>query len=153
MDTTIATFFTRIGLICDFLAFFLAAPEILGENGMRKAQRYLRILMISLSFILFFFSLLGGLSLLFFWLFVPILMTITSVMALSYLLKNIISTNDIIVIYLFFGCSGAFLSWIPAKLMKTVEWLSNNRQFRRQLLNFGIFLFIIGSIAQLIGTF
>ncbi|MBE0669124.1 MAG: hypothetical protein IH588_00925 [Anaerolineales bacterium] len=154
MNPTIAVDFTRIGLICDFLAFFLAAPELLGENGMRKVQKYLRVIMISLSFILFFISLLGAISLLFLWILIPVLMIISTAASLAFpTINTSLSTDNIITIFLLFGLIGALLSWMPSKLMKTVEGLSNDGRFRRQLLNIGVLLFIVGSLAQIIGTF
>lgn len=154
MNPTIAVDLTRVGLICDFLAFFLAAPEILGENGMRKVQKYLRVVLIALSFIMFFISLLGAVSLLFLWILIPILMIVSSVASLAFPTTNSsISTEKIVAIFLIFGLAGALLSWMPAKLMKIVEGLSNDGRFRRQLLNFGVILFVVGATAQLIGTF
>ena len=154
---------TRLGLICDFLAFFLAAPELLGEKGMRTVQKYIRYLMIILSFVLFAVSLLGVVLLLFFWLFIPILIMISSAAALVLLsdyqaitdLASLpepqVSPNDIIYYYFAFGALGGFLSWFPSKLMKIVDELSSNGRFRRQLLNLGVLLFVFGAIAQLAG--
>lgn len=154
MNQSIAIDFTRIGLICDFLAFFLAAPEILGEERIRKIQNTLRRSLVFFSFALFIFSIINTFGLLVFWIIIPVSNTVTAAIALSPMLLNSpVAPTEFIKVYLILGVGGAFLSWIPLKVMNVVENLGSNARFRRQLLNLGVLLFIFGAAAQLIGTF
>ena len=150
MPQFVASDLTRIGLICDFLAFFLAAPEVLGESGMRKVQSIMRVAALGLSIVLFAISILGTLLLLFIWIFLPLVFVLqyTSFAPDAWQLGAIPS-----IIFLGVGGIGALVSWLPSQLMKFVEGLSNSQQFRRQLLRVGVLLFIVGAGAQLAGTF
>jgi hypothetical protein len=165
LNQILAIDLTRIGLLCDFLAFFLAGPELLGEKGMRIARKYIRYLMIPLSLALFAVSLFGAFLLLFFWLLIPFLIAISSLAelvlhsdiqeltSLAALPEPQIAPASIVFYYFACGVLGGFFSWFPSKLMKIVDGLSNSGQFRRQLLNLGVVLFVFGAIAQLAGTF
>ena len=150
MNQSMAIDLTRVGLICDFLAFFLAAPEVLGESGMRKVQSFMRVVALGLSIFLFVISILSTLLLLFIWVFMPLVFVLeyTNFVPGSWLLGPIPS-----IVFLGVGLIGALVSWLPSQLMKFVEGLSNSQQFRRQLLRLGVLLFILGASAQLAGTF
>lgn len=150
MPQFVASDLTRIGLICDFLAFFLAAPEVLGESGMRKVQSVMRFAATVLSIFLFVISILSSLLLLFIWIFLPL------VFALSYmsLVPSELQAQGLTsFLVLGIGVIGASVSWLPGQLMKFVDGLSNSQRFRRQLLKLGVLLFILGAGAQLAGTF
>lgn len=150
MNQTIAIDFTRLGLICDFLAFFLAAPEVLGESGMRRVQSIMRVVATFLSIFLFVVSIISTLLLLFVWIFMPLVFALT----FTDLLPRELPAQELTgFLVLGFGVIGALVSWLPGQLMKFVEGLSNNQRFRRQLLKLGALLFIVGAGAQLAGTF
>lgn len=150
MDTTVSLTLTRIGLLCDFLAFFLATPEILGKNGINKLQIVLRFFLWWVGFFLFLISALG----VFAFFLLPML-----VLALS--ISEIISTGalfnvvtiKILQLIIAFMLISTIISWIPMRLMKFVDMLANNKLFRRRLLYLGILSFAFGAIAQFIGTF
>lgn len=153
METQTALVFTRLGLFLDFLAFFLAAPEILGETGMLKAREFIRVLLVTSSMLLFGISAIAAIMLLFFWLVVPIVTMASSVAVLAQFTDQEIPAQVFIEYYLLIGVVGGLLSWIPTKLMKVMDWLTNDVRFRRQLLNIGVLSFVLGSLAQLAGTF
>jgi hypothetical protein len=153
MNPTIAVDFTRIGLACDFLAFFLAAPEILGESRIRKIQNNLRTILIFFSFGFFIISIISTIAMFLFWIVIPTSNIVATATALSLVTGYRFSTTELTISYLLFSGGCAFFSWISTRMMKISEHLSTNANFRRQSLNLGILIFVVGAIAQFIGTF
>lgn len=149
MDPKLALAFTRIGLVFDFLAFFLAAPEIIGEEGLKKLLSRLQTFLWWFGLSIFLISVLGVFS---FFILLQFLVIDIIKMVLT-------SSNGNSLFEWFFKFSiisvlvSAAISWMPLRIMKLGELISNSRKARRLLLTSGIFLFISGAVAQFIGTF
>ena len=149
MDPKLALAFTRIGLVFDFLAFFLAAPEIIGEEGLKKLLTRLQTFLWWFGLSLFLISVLGVLS---FVIFLQFLVFDTLNMMLT-------SSDGNSLFEWFFKFSiisvlvSLAISWLPLRIMKLGEVISNNKKARRLLLTLGILMFISGAISQFIGTF
>lgn len=146
MNAELAVEVTRLGLACDLLAFFLAAPELIGENGLRRLRDRMRVVLWWASVVLFALSLL---------LILPFLFSgFLFVLGLLHLPGITGRLIDRLLPVVFLGpLLSAAISWIPRASMALVESLSDNRRTRRLLLNSGILLFVLGILAQFIGTF
>lgn len=159
MEPQTAVIFTRLGLVFDFLAFFFAAPEILGEERLKELLKHSSSFLWWFSGGLFILTIFGAAS---FIIIYPILFlkfsTIfvtnysyrKSLFPASFFLNWVVNNSDTLIRLSFIS---AGLSWLPKILMKLSETLLYNERTRRTLLNLGLFLFIIGVISQFIGTF
>jgi hypothetical protein len=149
MDPTLAITFTRIGLIFDFLAFFLAAPEIIGEEGLKKLLSRLKTFLWWFGLLLFLISALGFFSffILLQFLVIDIINTMLPFSSGSSLFESFFKFPIIAVLV------SASISWLPLRIMKLGELISNSQKARRLLLTLGILLFVGGAASQFIGTF
>jgi len=149
MNPNIAITFTRIGLVFDFLAFFLAAPEIIGEEGLKKLLSRLQTFLWWFGLSIFLISVLGVFSsvILLQFLVIDIIMMVFNFSYRSSLFEWFFKFSIISVLV------SVAISWLPLRIMKLGELISNSRKARRLLLTLGIFLFISGAVAQFIGTF
>lgn len=151
MSPIVALTITRVGLAFDFLAFFLAAPELLGEEGLRKLQDRLQVILWWFSVGLFAISVLMILPAIASIFFAPITIIISSSNLFD--LDGISNANIKIAFIIIGPFISAFFSWIPQKLMDLVKKLADNAGTRKVLLSSGIMMFILGALAQFIGTF
>lgn len=154
MEAQTAIVFTRVGLILDFLAFFLAAPEILGEERLKKILATLRVFLWWTAFSLFLMSL-GGIILLI----ISIQISIFEIAKLSIeTFFSIPSTFELPLLeflpsLLLIVVLSSLTSWLPMPIMKIGEILSSKKKARQLSLIVGILFFISSAIAQFIGTF
>ncbi len=153
MSPQLAANFTRIGLVFDTLAFFMAAPEILGEKRLNRMRKNLVNALWWTSVILFGLAVLGG---------IVFALSIAFIVPLMFFLPqagNFTSNNGIfaitspLVYYFGYGIILPLAAGLSLQVMRFVEYLTKNSRMRRVLLNLGVLVFIAGAISQFLGTF
>lgn len=149
MSAELQATITRVGLLFDFVAFFLAAPELLGEKRLLSLQNFLRksflwtsIGLLFISSIILFLIILSQVLL-----FLIAAADLTTLFILSFNSK----VNNIIFISV--GALSIVFSWLANIFMRMVVHLSSNEKARQFLLRVGVILFILGILFQFTSTF
>lgn len=146
---TLADNLNRYGIVCCFLSFWAAAPEILGEDRMHRFGAITRLMSRRLAagfdrFSTFLFeTTIGKICSL-------VIGTVTAGLVMSKvdgLLAPIIIVYGSVAV---FGLTTAIVVWLLPLLARR---LAANRGFRRRLLSAGAILFVVGSALQLVSTY
>ncbi len=141
-----------VGLLLQFIAFWLAAPELLGEPTLRRFEKGLKKLVTQLPIIVIWLIVLGY----------GITSTLFSVMKGLDAAKNGTTIGSMTSFYITLGIfSGVYFifiafykrikKWLETKLAQPlVEKLINNTETRKQSLILGAVLFSVGFMLQFI---
>ena len=141
-----------IGLLLQFIAFWLAAPELLGEPTLRRFEKGLKKLVTQLPMIIIWLVILGyGLT--------SLILSLVKGLDAA---KNGTSTESMTTFYITLGIASGlyFIFMIFYKRIKKaletklaqplVEKLINNTETRKQSLILGAILFSVGFFMQFI---
>lgn len=162
----------RFGLIFDFLAFWLAAPEILGEERLKKAEIFIEHgFALILSRFQKIFKRVTGRDLPLSWnafleqerftlrmLFIAFLMFLILVIKQLFFPSNLEIVNETIilqaVINLVLGIvfSGVFTALAAILVARVLRWLGKGEQWRQLFILIGAAFFTMGFILQFIAT-
>lgn len=140
-----------LGLILQFLSFWLAAPELLGETTLKRFETGLRKFIAALPVLVFTLIALG------YGLYFGISGTLKGIRArqegvpdqdfLPFMLSMAIAT---ILYFILVFKYKKFISWIDLKYAKPItEALINNNQSRKNALIVGAIIFTVGFLMQL----
>lgn len=147
-------FTPQVKLFFDFLVFFLAAPEIMGERALRNIRKFLIVFLfwasiISLAAIILLF--------LYFWASVPewlsnfavqvaFTITYTTMDSGASALETSIRTVLVILIFWLIFLAASF---IPALLSHLLTALADKKDLRRLLIKIGVILFVVSKALEL----
>ena len=161
MPVELAVTLNRIGILLNFFSFFLAAPEVFGEERLRQylsrstgwfiagiASFVLTLLSLGVVFIvlIFIFNIHRIVS-------NDIVTTITTVYGVS---TYPVSALLLIMLLIFLGLAFVFFIFLRTnrRFVNTIsQYLVANGQLRQRLFKLGVVLFVIGNVLQLISTF
>lgn len=163
------TLWAHMGLVLDFLAFFMVTPELLGERRLRSVQRFLRSALIWMSLGFLILSIANVVLTSILYILLPLLLSlfpteglVSSTWALFMIVvfaaDRIASLTGFpwwvghLVVFLIGGI-GVLFSWLSNKIMNAVIRLSNEERARQNLLKLGAILFMLGTLLQFAETF
>lgn len=141
-----------IGLLLQFIAFWLAAPELLGEPTLRRFEKGLKKLVTQLPMIIIWLLILGY----------GVTSIILSLLKGLDAAKNGTTESSMMAFYInlaavsllyfiFIAFYKRFKKWLEERLAQPlVEKLINNTETRKQALILGAVLFSVGFILQFV---
>jgi hypothetical protein len=140
-----------IGLIFQFLAFWFAAPELLGSESLRRFEKGLIALIGKIPTVIITFSALaigGGMS--WYGINTGLEASEKDATGMIYTMITIIVLSVVIMVYFIFF-AGKTQRWIQAKMATPlVEKLIMNGESRKSALIAGAVLFTLGFVMQLV---
>jgi hypothetical protein len=149
MDPLLIVWLNRIGIVLNFVSFFLVAPEILGENRLIRIELRLQSLLVKVSRISPGHDALGGIA--------GALLTVLAafVIVIPQLLKIDLLTALVVIFIppIAFLILAVFWIWIGNKTIQLLKYLTNHMRIRQFLLIVGVSFFITGNLFQLLATF
>ena len=144
------TWLNRVGLLLNFISFWLVAPEVLGEHRLKMIRQVFVVGLKSIPVFFYivaaslFYSILAIVSIVPLWMFYP------------QLLENKFVGFSIMILATLLG---AFLSLKLSSLLKDkfikpiLNKLADDEKLRRRLLLFGTLMFTLGFLCQMLATF
>jgi hypothetical protein len=128
----------RVGIVLEFLSFWFAAPEILGEGRLRKLERGLEVGVRLLSVMV--------------WVTAALLGLLVGVMVVVATGEMVTASAAIIVV---FGLTVVAwgLKWEDKVISPLLRVLADYEHIRQRSLAAGAVLFVVGFLLQLIATF
>lgn len=142
-------FSPRLRLILDFLSFFMVAPELIGENLLRKTRKNLVIFFFWANILLL---LLTWLSFIYILVFLPFWLGNTAILVtgsfVSFRSGENILFDPKIAAYVLSPLILFIVSFIPPLVTKALSTLIDQETTRRLLIKIGVGLFVISKIIE-----
>ncbi len=149
MNPDLIHWLNRIGLIMGFISFWFAAPEILGEENLKKLSVTLGASFGCISFLLFVIMLIGSL--------------LVTVVLLFLIFDSLDLDSEYLILFFLIGY--LLVIWFFHELLpditnkflnllkRILSQLADDKNFRRKSLFFGGAFFVIGFALQFLGSF
>ena len=146
----------RVGIILNFISFWFAAPEILGEERLRKIEASFEKVVKagSTCLVVFLFVTLIPLFVIMLFFLMPAL--ITGIMMLftgSSLWAGIKTLLAVIGFWLGVALLVQVVNLVPELTERFLNMLADNQRIRQRALILGALLFVLGNILQFVATY
>ena len=154
-----AAFLNRLGILLNFFAGFLVAPELIGATGMQRVETAIKNVSVVLSGISDFLTKQEkmsiqqyyGMRMLTLFVAAPVILFVTSLT--SHFFNTNSTATAILVPTLYVLISLAVVLLLSAYAPYLITSLKNKDALRRALVRWGIACFIFGNLFQFISTF